>query len=669
MTKSEALARYRELVSLIEKYNYHYYVLNQPLVDDATYDELVAELAKLEEKYPELRSPDSPLNKVGGAAVSTFAEVRHDPPMQSLSNVFTNAELFEFHGRIAKALGTENVEYSMELKYDGLAVEIIYENGVLVQGSTRGDGEIGEDVTANIASIKQIPKKLIGTILPSFISVRGEIFMHHGEFERINEERMREGEVPFANPRNAAAGSLRQLDASITAKRNLDFAPYAIGKVEGDVVPTSQKEIFELLKSLGFPVKEYYAFGTIRDVEAFYRRWMENRHTLDFDIDGIVVKVSRVEYQRKLGSTSKAPRWATAWKFPAREAVTVLESVDVQVGRTGVVTPVGNLSPINIGGVVVKRATLHNFDEIKRLGLRIGDTVKVKRAGDVIPKVVEVVKKSEQGMEIAPPEKCPSCQHALTFEDIYVRCTNPSCPAKRLEYLKFFVSKDGMDIEFFGPELVQRLYDSGKLLNISDVYRLQKEDLLAMERMGDKIADKILTSIEGRKKVPLWHFLRSLGIRNVGEHLAKVLAKAAGSLQVLSRMSKEELMQIKEVGPGVAESVCDFFHGEGGALVAEMLSLGVEVLPEESVTVPENASHIAGKTFVFTGTLRTCTREKAEEIVERLGGRAASSVSKKTDFVVAGEGAGSKLEKARSLGIKVISEKEFLAMVGIDEGS
>lgn len=666
MPKSDIESRYRELVSLIEKYNYHYYALNEPLVDDATYDDLMRELAMLEKSHPELLKGDSPSRKVGGTAVSTFAEVRHDPPMLSLSNVFSEGELSDFHARIVKAIGESRIEYSMELKYDGLAVELVYENGVFTLGSTRGDGEVGEDVTANIASLKNIPKRLKGNEVPAYISVRGEIFMRHGEFERLNAERTRQGETPFANPRNAAAGSLRQLDPSITAKRNLDFAPYAVGRIEGASVPASQKEVFGLLKAVGLPVKENYAFGTIDSVAEFYRHWAENRHVLDFDIDGIVVKVSSFEYQRRLGVTSKAPRWATAWKFPAREALTVLESVDFQVGRTGVVTPVGNLAPINIGGVVVKRATLHNFDEIKRLGLRIGDTVKVKRAGDVIPKVIEVLKKSEQsGSDILPPEKCPSCESRLAYEDIFIRCINPSCPAKKLEYLKFFVSKDGMDIEFFGPELVQRLFDAGKLSSISDVYRLTKEDLLEIERMGDKIAEKILASVNGRRKIGLAHFLRSLGIRNVGDHLAKVIARAAGTLERLMRMTREELMEVREVGPGVAESVCEFFNGEGKKLVGEILSLGVEIQPEEEILL--HASDIAGKTFVFTGALKKFTREEAEALVEKLGGRAASSVSKKTDYVVAGEAAGSKLDKARTLGVKVITEDEFIKMAGQNE--
>jgi DNA ligase (NAD+) len=364
-----------------------------------------------------------------------------------------------------------------------------------------------------------------------------------------------------------------------------------------------------------------------------------------------------------LGVTAKAPRWATAWKFPAREALTVLERVDYQVGRTGVVTPVGNLAPINIGGVIVKRATLHNFDEIRRLGLRVGDTVKVKRAGDVIPKVIEVVKPGGRpDGDIVPPETCPACASPLQVEDIFIRCVNPSCPEKKLEYLKFFVSKDGMDIEFFGPELVQRLVVAGKLSSIADVYRLTKEDLLGVERMGDKIAEKIIASINNRRKIPLSHFLRSLGIRNVGEHLAKVIARAAGTIDKLFAMSRDDFMAIHEVGPQVADSVYDFLHGEGGKLVQEMQTRGVIIEPEE--TPPISAGAIAGKTFVFTGALSKFSRQEAEALVEQLGGRASSSVSKKTDYVVAGEAAGSKLEKARALGVKVITEDEFLQMAG-----
>jgi len=661
--KSDIRERHRELGALIEKYNHHYYVLNAPMVDDATYDDIMRELGELEERHPELKSAESPTARVGGAPSSSFAEVRHDPPMLSLGNVFTEEDLGEFHGRCVKGLGADDIEYFAELKYDGLAVELIYGEGRLVLGSTRGDGEVGEDVTANLAALKSVPKTLAGADPPARIAVRGEVFMRHGEFERINRERVGEGEVPFANPRNAAAGSLRQLDASVTGKRNLDFAPYAAGIIEGAKPPGTQEELFRLLARLGLPVKERFAVGGLPDVKAFYDYWMEHRHTLDFDIDGIVIKVNSFAARERLGSTSKAPRWATAWKFPAREALTVLDSVDLQVGRTGVVTPVGNLAPINIGGVIVKRATLHNFDEIKRLGLRLGDTVKVKRAGDVIPKVIEVAHPGEREEgDIVPPDMCPSCGEPLAREDIFIRCVNRRCPAKRLEVLKFFVSKDAMDIEYFGPELVQRLHDAGKLDTIADVFRLTAEDLLGIERMGDTIAGKIIASIDGRRRIGLSHFLRSLGIRNVGDHIARVIARAVKSLDRLFVITEEELMAIHEVGPGVAESVYGFFHGGGEDLVREMLEAGLVVETEEGAVEP--AGEIAGKTFVFTGSLEKLSRKEAEETVERLGGHAAGSVSKKTDYVVAGESAGSKLEKARSLGLKIITEDEFIAMTG-----
>jgi DNA ligase (NAD+) len=485
--------------------------------------------------------------------------------------------------------------------------------------------------------------------------------MRHGEFERINLERGEEGEQPFANPRNAAAGSLRQLDASVTGKRNLDLAPYAVGSLAG-AAPATQREIFALLKKAGLPVKEYIAFGGVDAAREFYEQWAENRHALDFDIDGVVIKVNRLDYQEKLGATSRAPRWAAAWKFPAREAVTVLESVDFQVGRTGVVTPVGNLAPINIGGVMVKRATLHNFDEIGRLGLKIGDTVKVKRAGDVIPKVIEVAHPGADRRDIEVPLKCPSCGSGLAREDIFIRCVNPDCGAKKLENLIYFVSKDAMDIEFFGPELVQRLHAAGKLATIAGFYRLTAEDLLGMERMGEKIAGKIIASIDSRRRVGLSHFLRSLGIRNVGDHVARVIARSVRKLEKLFDIGVDDLMNIHEVGPGVAESVVEFFRGPGGALVREILAAGVTVEDEQGAV--ETESPIAEKTFVFTGSLEKLSRKQAEEMVERLGGHAAGSVSKKTDYVVAGEAAGSKLDKARSLGVAIITEDEFIAMAG-----
>ncbi|HQL44289.1 MAG TPA: NAD-dependent DNA ligase LigA [Spirochaetota bacterium] len=655
--------RYDELIKLINKYNYYYYTLDKPLVDDATYDELMNELLTIEKSYPEIIRDDSPTKKVGAVIQTSFEQVRHDPPMLSLANAMDEGDINDFYERCCKLLGTSTIEYCAELKYDGLAVELVYRNGIYVQGSTRGDGEVGEDVTENIATIKRVPTKLPGNA-PDFLSVRGEVIMHHGEFERLNEMRKQNGEQEFANPRNAAAGSLRQLDPNITAQRELDIVLYGIGKMEPTSMINTQSQLYDYFKKVGLPAPHYYKVGLLQDVKQFYKYWMENRYTLDFDIDGVVIKVNDITVRNTMGSTSKAPRWAIAWKFPAREAITVLKSVDYQVGRTGLITPVANLEPINIGGVLVKRATLHNFQEVKRLDIKIGDTVKVIRAGDVIPKVVEVIKDKRQDVRaIAVPETCPACNSKLQHEDIYIRCVNASCPAKEYETLCFFVSKDGMDIEYVGPELLKRLYDQKKIKTIADIYALTREDLLRVERMGEKIADKIIDSINKRREVTLSHFLRALGIRNVGDHLAKVIAKHAGSLQKLMVMSQEELMTIPEVGPGVAQSVYEFFHNEESlTLIRQMFAHGVVVKDEKVQEVSENL--FKGKTVVFTGTLQNMTREEAERLIESMGGRASGSVSSKTDFVVAGEEAGSKLDKAKKLHIRILSEDEFMKMIG-----
>ncbi len=655
--------RYDELVERIKKYNYYYYTLDKPLVDDATYDELLKELVAIEEQYPYIVRKDSPTITVGAVIQTSFTEVRHDPPMLSLSNAMDEGEMNDFHNRCAKLLGTVDIEYCAELKYDGLAVELVYQNGIYVQGSTRGDGEVGEDVTENIATIKTIPARLKGDF-PEYISVRGEVIMRHGEFERLNQQRRQSGEPEFANPRNAAAGSLRQLDPNVTAQRELDIVLYGIGKIEPVAKALTQSQLYELFKTLGLPAPHYYRVGSLQDVKAFYMYWMENRYTLDFDIDGVVVKVNSFDVRDSMGATSKAPRWAIAWKFPAREAITVLHSVDYQVGRTGLVTPVANLEPINIGGVLVKRATLHNFQEVKRLDIKIGDVVKVIRAGDVIPKVVDVLKDKRHNVrEIVTPETCPACNSKLQHEDIYIRCVNPSCPAKEYETLCFFVSKDGMDIEYVGPELLKRLYEQKKVKTIADIYALTRDDLLQVERMGDKIVDKILDAIHQRKEVMLSHFLRALGIRNVGDHIAKVIARHVRSLDRLQELSPQELMRIPEVGPGVAQSVYDFFHNEESLkIITQMLRNGVTVKEEVVEEALENP--FKGKTVVFTGTLQSMSRQEAESLIEQLGGKASGSVSKKTDFVVAGTEAGSKLEKAQKLNVRILSEEEFLKMAG-----
>jgi DNA ligase (NAD+) len=659
--------RYDDLYDLIIKYNYHYYNLNAPLVDDSEYDSLMRELIDIEKKHPELRRIDSPSARVGGTASGTFSEVRHDPPMLSLGNVTTEQELEDFDTRCRKNLGDGEILYSMELKYDGLAVEVVYENGRLAQGSTRGDGEIGEDVTANLRTIAAIPRILSDSSGIEYLSVRGEVYMRHGEFERLNRIREERGEPPFANPRNAAAGSLRQLDPGITRERNLDTIFYAAGVISGSVSISDQGSLFETLPRLGVPVSRFFRTGGLGEVKEFYGRWLENRHTLDFDIDGVVVKVNDFRLRERLGATSKAPRWAAAWKFPAREAITELESVDFQVGRSGIITPVANLKPINIGGVIVKRATLHNFKEVERLGVRIGDRIRVIRAGDVIPKVVERAggKEGSAGAGITPPDRCPSCGSALKQEEIYLRCVNPACESKRLEMFKFFVSKGGMDMEFFGPELVNRLYNKGTVASLADIFKIDRDDLLRVERMGDKLADKVLESINNRRRVPLSRLLQSLGIRNVGEHIARVIAAQVKSLERLRAMSVDDLMKIHEIGPGVAESVYGFFHDDKTILLlADMRDAGLVVEDEKSGPPPE--SPLAGKTFVVTGTLSRFSRKEADDMIRRLGGRAAGSVSAKTDYLIAGTGPGSKLDKALELNIPVLSEEEFITLTGGD---
>ncbi len=664
--KKKITDRYNELIKLIEKYNYHYYNLDKPLIDDSTYDSLIHELVDIEKKYPDIKKDDSPSGKVGGFASKTFSEAEHDPPMLSLSNVFTIEELAEFDERCKKNLSIDtDIIYCGELKFDGLAVEAVYENGRFARGSTRGNGFVGEDVTANLATLKDLPLTLKGEHVPDFLSVRGEVFMTHVEFERLNKIKESNEEPPFANPRNASAGSLRQLNPKITAERDLRIIFYSLGKIQADRKINSQKNMFDYLYNLKLPVSDKIEYGSLKKMQEFYDYWTRNRYDLAFDIDGIVVKVDDYAHHEKLGSTSKTPKWATAWKFPAKEAITVVDSVDFQVGRTGLITPVANLRPINIGGVLVKRATLHNFNEIKRLDLKIGDSVIVKRAGDVIPKVVDIIsnKRPADAKAIKPPNKCPSCGSKLEKEDIYIRCINPACEAKALETLNFFVSKNAMDIESFGPELVARLYSAGIIKSIADIFKITKDDLLRVERMGSKLADKILFSIEERKSVPLSFFLRSLGIRNIGDHLAKVIAKELRTLNRLYEISKEELSKIYEVGPEVADSVYSYFHNkESLRIIDEIINAGV-VVQDEIVNV-SGIDRIKNKTFVFTGTLKSLSRNEAEELVEKSGGRASGSVSKKTDFVVIGDEPGSKYKKAKELGIEILSEDEFLSMIG-----
>ncbi|MFW5771372.1 MAG: NAD-dependent DNA ligase LigA [Spirochaetota bacterium] len=657
--------RYDELVELLKKYNYYYYNQNQPLVDDATYDRLMKELVEIEKDHPEYKREDTPSEHVGGEVSETFSEVPHDPPMLSLSNVSSEKELKDFDARCRKGLGLQSIEYSVELKYDGLAVELKYENGLYTQGSTRGNGQVGEDVTANIATVNVLPLRLEGENVPALLYLRGEVYMRHKEFKRINNERRAKELQEFANPRNAAAGSLRQLDPAITRERELDMVLYSIGLVEPEEMVTSQKELITLLEKYNFPAPAHHTMGNIDDVIEFYHKWLENRHELDFDIDGVVLKVNNFEYRNTLGTTSKSPRWAVAWKFPAQEAISKIESIDVQVGRTGLVTPVANLDPVNIGGVLVSRATLHNFDEVKRLDARVHDTVRVIRAGDVIPKVVEVLKdkRGDETESINPPDECPSCGSTLKKEDIYIRCINPLCEAKIFEQLKFFVSRGGVDIENVGPELLKRLFEKGRVKDMADIFTLEKQDLLKLDRMGDTLADKILESIDSRRNMTLSIFLRSMGIRSVGDHVAKVIARNAGSIENIKKMSVEDLEEIKEIGPEVADSVYRFFHNDDALkLIEKMKNAGVTIENEQQNITTR--SPVSGKTFVFTGALQSMSRKEAQDLIEELGGRVTGSVSKNTDFVVAGDDPGSKRDKAEELGVKILHEKEFLNMTG-----
>ncbi len=669
MSKEEIKKRYIDLISLIEKYNHHYYDLDKPIVDDSIYDEHMQELIDIERKYPGLKNEDSPSNKVGGDVSKTFTEAPHDPPMLSLGNVFTIDDLKEFDKRCRKNLNvTGEILYNIELKFDGLAVETIFEKGKFVKGSTRGNGIIGEDITANLATIANIPLSLKGPDVPRFLSIRGEVFMKHDEFDRLNKIKVKNDESPFANPRNAAAGSLRQLDPKVTEERDLNVVFYAIGRIDSSITITNQSDMYDLFRQYGIPSSEYSESGGIDKIESFYNYWMEYRHNLNFDIDGIVIKVSDFNQREIFGATSKVPRWATAWKFPAKEALTVLNSVDYQIGRTGLITPVANFQPINIGGVLVKRATLHNFGEVKRLDLKIGDNIRIKRAGDVIPKIVDVIaeKRPDDASEIEIPVDCPSCKSTLAIEDIYIRCINQECLAKRLEILKFFVSKNAMDIESFGPELIVRLFDAKIISSIADIFRLTKDDLLKVERMGDKLADKIISSILKRKSITLSQLLKSLGIRNVGDHIAKVIANNFSNLDELNKCSAEDLVEIKEIGPEVASSVYSFLNNSDSAkIIKDIIKAGVHI--ENELTADSQIEGIKGKTFVFTGTLKNLSRKEAEQIVEKNGGKASSSVSKNTDYLVTGESAGSKLKKAKTLGLTVINETEFLRLAGEDK--
>ena len=709
----EVQAEIEDLRQRINRANYLYYVKDQPEISDAEYDRLMRRLIELEEKYPAAVTPDSPTQRVGAAPQTELATFEHRVPMLSLANAFDEDELRAFDDRCKRFLHMdpdEQIEYVCEPKFDGLAISLTYINGILVAGATRGDGYRGENVTENLKTIRSIPLNLRAHFgpghdvpaqqvsaqqvqaqqvqaqqipaqqapaqqvsakqrdIPSLIEIRGEVILTHDEFRRINEEREMTGEPTFANPRNAAAGSVRQLDPRVTARRRLTMFAYAVGAYEG-IEFTTQYEVLCTLRDWGFKVNpDVRVLTGIDPVAAYVREWGAKRQTLDYDVDGMVVKVNSFELQARLGYVARSPRWAIAYKYPAQQVTTRVKDIRVQVGRTGALTPVADLEPVEVGGVTVSRATLHNEDEIRRKDVRIGDTVVVQRAGEVIPEVVEVVKEKRTGNEIEfrMPDKCPVCGADVERApgEAVSRCTDIACPAQVLERILHFGSRTAMDIDGLGPALVAQLVDNGLIHDPADLYSLTQEHLVGLERMGEKSAQNLINAIQASKSASLDRLIYALGIRHVGERTAASLAQHFGSIDALASADVEEIAKVPDVGPVVAESIHTFFAQERNKEVLRKLkAAGIDPKVESR----RESGPFAGKTVVFTGALQRMTRDEAQDLVYKLGGNPSSSVSGNTDLVVAGEKAGSKLDKARSLGVKVITEDEFLEMVGQSE--
>ncbi|SHM26139.1 DNA ligase (NAD+) [Caldanaerovirga acetigignens] len=663
MKKSEAEKRIKELRELINYHNKQYYVYDSPVISDAEYDKLMRELEELERKFPELVTPDSPTQRVGGEPLPYFTQVVHRVPMMSLSNAFDEGELRDFHRRVTEVVGND-VEYVVELKIDGLAVSITYENGIYKTAATRGDGEVGEDVTQNVKTIKSVPLKLDfpPDKSPAILEVRGEVYLPKEDFRKLNEEREEQGLALFANPRNAAAGSLRQLDPKVTAKRPLSIFIYGLGYVEGIEFKTHY-EALQFFKKIGLRVNPHIVlFDKFDDVVDYCVSWNEKRHELPYEIDGMVIKVNSLEQQRLLGSTAKSPRWAIAYKFPAEQKTTVIKDIIVRVGRTGVLTPTAVLEPVRIAGSTVSKATLHNEDYIREKDIKIGDTVIVHKAGDVIPEVVGVVKEKRTGKErdFEMPNRCPECGSEtvrLPGEAAY-RCTNSAgCPAQIKRSIEHFASRDAMDIRGLGPAIVSLLISQGLIKDAADLYYLKREDLLPLERMGEKSAANLLSAIEESKKRPLDRVIYALGIPFVGSRTASLLADAFGSMEELEKATYEDLIKVPEIGEKIAESILAFFRQEQTkALISRLKAAGVNM---EAKKKKEGPKPLEGLTFVLTGALEKYTRQQATELIEKLGGKVTGSVSKKTDYVVVGKDPGSKYEKALKLGIKILNEAEF----------
>jgi DNA ligase (NAD+) len=648
----------------IRKHDYLYYSENRPEISDHDYDKLLAELKKLEQQHPELITPDSPTQRVGGQPIDGFKQVTHAKPMLSIDNTYSEEELRAFDKRVAKLLETDKYSYVVELKIDGLAMSLRYEDGILVLGATRGDGSKGDDVTHNIKTIKAIPLKLHDNP-PAVLEVRGEVYMPKKAFAKLNEEKEKNGEPLFANPRNAAAGSLKQLDPKITAKRNLSFFAYSLGETSESIAQTHYDSL-QKLKKFGFPVNENTTQAkNIEEVIKFCEKFETQRFTLDYQIDGLVIKVDQLGHHETLGTTGRAPRWCMSYKYAPEQAKTTVLSIEVQVGKTGILTPVANFEPVQLAGTTVKRASLHNFDEVERLDIREGDTVIVEKAGEIIPQVVEV-KKEHRSAKIKPfhpPTECPVCGASVEKDDngVYIRCVSSSCPAQLKEKLRYFAGRDQMDIENLGPALIEQLVDKGHVKDFSDLYKLDIFTMLSLDRMAQKSAENVLDGIEKSKSQTLARLLAALGILHVGQQNAEILAEHFGSIENLQKAAEEELTNIDQIGPVLAKSIYEYFHDSKNLKIIEkLIAAGVNTIQKKT----QQSNKLQGKTFVVTGTLEKYGRSEIERIIKENGGKVSSSVSKKTSYVLAGAEAGSKLDKANELGVNIINEKEFIQMIG-----
>ena len=655
--------RVDSLRATLEDHNYYYYVQDDPRIPDAEYDRLFRELQKLEAEHPELATEDSPTRRVGSSAETSFEEVIHRLPMLSLDNAFSEDELRDFDRRVRDRLGADGaIEYVCEPKLDGLAVSLHYENGTLTRAATRGDGYTGEDITANIRTIPSVPLKLRGSGYPDLVEVRGEVYMPRAGFEKLNERLAEQGEKTFVNPRNAAAGSLRQKKSTVTARRPLELCAYSMAVTDESVLPETHWDSLQLVRGWGFRINPEMrkAEGVEACLDA-YNELMAKRDSLPYEIDGIVFKVNRLDLQQELGFVSRAPRWAIAHKFPAQEELTIIEDVEFQVGRTGAVTPVARLKPVFVGGVTVSNATLHNMDEIRRLDVHIGDTVFIRRAGDVIPQVVKVVpeKRPAKAPTVEMPEHCPVCgSDIVQIEgEAVARCSGGLyCPAQRKEAIRHYASRKAMDIEGLGDRLIEMLVDEGMVSTVADLYRLTKFQIASLERMGDKSAANLVAAIDRSREPVLWRFLYALGIREVGEATAKGLAAHFGTLEAISEADEASLQTVPDVGPIVAGHIRSFFgQPHNQETLAALKKAGVTWQEEQVLSVDEQP--LSGQTWVLTGTLSGMTRDQAKEKLEQLGAKVAGSVSKKTACVVTGEAAGSKLAKAEQLGVPVLDEE------------